>query len=96
MNAISPRGALCELEGSRRQLAEWLGEPISGFAYPYGDKDSSLCQLPKLVASAGYQYAVTLKRGAVSAASDVMSLQRDHVEGNWRVKDLSYFLGSRG
>jgi peptidoglycan/xylan/chitin deacetylase (PgdA/CDA1 family) len=92
LNRISVHGAACELNDSRRQLAEWLGEPVFGFAYPYGDVHSSLGVTSKWVASAGYEYAVTLNRGKVSSGSDAMLLQRDHAEGNWRASDLAYFL----
>jgi glycosyltransferase involved in cell wall biosynthesis/peptidoglycan/xylan/chitin deacetylase (PgdA/CDA1 family) len=92
LNRISEHGAARELNDSRRQLAEWLGEPVYGFAYPYGDVHSSLGVTSNWVASARYEYAVTLNRGAVSSDSDAMLLQRDHAEGNWRASDLAYFL----
>jgi Glycosyltransferase len=93
LNALSHRGAVCELEQSQRQLASWIGSPVTGFAYPYGDTHNNIGNVPEWVRLAGYDYAVTLKRGAVNGDSDPMLLPREHAEGNWRVKDLAYFLG---
>jgi peptidoglycan/xylan/chitin deacetylase (PgdA/CDA1 family) len=92
LNAISRALATRELEESRVRLATWLdAEPI-GFAYPYGDLDSSVGEPPEWVAAAGYRYAVTLRRGAIHAGTDLMRLPREHAEGRWRVRDLQYFL----
>ena len=92
LNAISCTLAARELEGSRARLAAWLKEEPVGFAYPYGDFNSSVGEPPEWVATAGYRYAVTLRRGAVHAGTDPMRLPREHAEGHWRVRDLRYFL----
>jgi glycosyltransferase involved in cell wall biosynthesis/peptidoglycan/xylan/chitin deacetylase (PgdA/CDA1 family) len=92
LNAVSPTLAVCELEGSRARLADWLEEEPVGFAYPYGNFNSSLGEPPEWVAAAGYGYAVTLRRGAVHAGTNPMRLPREHAEGHWRVRDLRYFL----
>ena len=92
LNAISRAVAATELETSRARLATWLGEEPAGFAYPYGDFDSSVGEPSDWVAAAGYQYAVTLQRGAVRAGTNPMLLPREHAEGHWRVRDLRYFL----
>jgi glycosyltransferase involved in cell wall biosynthesis/peptidoglycan/xylan/chitin deacetylase (PgdA/CDA1 family) len=92
MNAVSCVLGAAELESSRAQLAEWLGEEPAGFAYPYGEANSSVGEPPLWVAAAGYRYAVTSARGRVHAATDPMRLPREHVEGHWRLRDLRYFL----
>jgi glycosyltransferase involved in cell wall biosynthesis/peptidoglycan/xylan/chitin deacetylase (PgdA/CDA1 family) len=92
LNAVSRALAVRELEASRAQLASWLGEEPVGFAYPYGDFNSSVGEPPEWAAAAGYGYAVTLRRGAVHARTDPMRLPREHAEGHWRVRDLRYFL----
>jgi glycosyltransferase involved in cell wall biosynthesis/peptidoglycan/xylan/chitin deacetylase (PgdA/CDA1 family) len=93
LNALSQSTGNCELEESRGQLTSWLGESITGFAYPYGATKSQLGNVAEWVSAAGYEYAVTLKRGAVKSDSNLMLLPREHAEGNWRVDDLAYFLG---
>jgi len=92
LNAVSRTLAARELEGSRARLAAWLEQEPVGFAYPYGDFNSSVGEPPDWVAAAGYGYAVTLRRGAVHARTDPMRLPREHAEGHWRVRDLRYFL----
>ena len=92
LTAVSHLRATRELGVSRSRLAEWLGEPVAGFAYPYGHADGNLGKISDWVASAGYEYAVTTQRGAVRAESNSMQLEREHAEGKWRVKDLAYFL----
>jgi glycosyltransferase involved in cell wall biosynthesis/peptidoglycan/xylan/chitin deacetylase (PgdA/CDA1 family) len=92
LNAVSRALAASELEKSRAQLTTWLGTAPIGFAYPYGDFDSSVGEPPRWAAAAGYRYAVTTRRGAVNAGADLMRLPREHVEGYWRVRDLRYFL----
>jgi hypothetical protein len=77
---------------SMKQIEEWTGKAPAGFAYPYGDLRSSLGQPAEWVRGAGYRYAVTLRRGPVTEQSDRFQVPRDHVEGNWRLKDLRYFL----
>src|SRR5262249_29712128 len=92
LNAVSRALAGTELEASRERLTTWLGEKPVGFAYPYGDCESSLGKPSDWVAAAGYDYAVTLRRGVVHAKTDPMRLPREHAEGHWRVRDLRYFL----
>ena len=92
MNATSRALAASELTESRAQLAAWLGAVPTGFAYPYGHFDSPIGEPAQWTVEAGYNYAVTLRRGPVLAGSDLMRLSRDHVEGRWEVNDLIYFL----
>jgi peptidoglycan/xylan/chitin deacetylase (PgdA/CDA1 family) len=66
-----------EIEGSRADLREWLGETPTGFSYPFGipgvDFDATT---RRLVADAGFRYAVANRPGAVSASSDPYALPR--------------------
>jgi peptidoglycan/xylan/chitin deacetylase (PgdA/CDA1 family) len=94
LGAVTRKVAEKELNLSRRRIYEWTGkEPIS-FAYPYGDLRSSIGYPPDWVQGTGYGNAVTLNRGLVTNSSDPFILPRDHAEGNWSVRDLSYFLFS--
>jgi peptidoglycan/xylan/chitin deacetylase (PgdA/CDA1 family) len=66
-----------EIEGSRTDLCDWLGQPPSGFSYPFGvpgvDFDATT---RRLVAEAGFRHAVANHPGAVSARSDPYALPR--------------------
>jgi peptidoglycan/xylan/chitin deacetylase (PgdA/CDA1 family) len=92
LSFLSRRTAHHELTLSLRQIADWTGKSPVGFAYPYGDTASSLGHPPDWVRDADYQYAVTLRRGTITETSDRFLIPRDHVEGNWRLSDLRYFL----
>jgi peptidoglycan/xylan/chitin deacetylase (PgdA/CDA1 family) len=69
-----------EIEGSRDDLCDWLGSAPSGFAYPFGiagvDFDETTS---RLVADAGFDYAVVNQAGAVDARSDRFALPRHFV-----------------
>jgi peptidoglycan/xylan/chitin deacetylase (PgdA/CDA1 family) len=66
-----------EIEGSRADLCDWLGDTPSGFSYPYGipgvDFDATT---RRLVADAGFRYAVANHPGVVGADSDPYALPR--------------------
>ena len=58
--ALDDESAAAEIGGSRRELAERLGRPVSAFAYPaglYGERER------RLVAEAGYAAAVSCEPG---------------------------------
>ena len=94
LSFLSQQAAHRELTLSMRQIEEWTGSSPAGFAYPYGDLSSSLGQPAEWVRGAGYRYAVTLRRGPITTQGDRFQIPRDHVEGNWRLSDLRYFLFS--
>jgi peptidoglycan/xylan/chitin deacetylase (PgdA/CDA1 family) len=81
-----------ELTLSKAHIAHWTGKEAVGFAYPYGHVASTLGHPPEWVQTAGYKYAVTLKRGPVEKSSPPFLLPREHAEGNWPWWELSYFL----
>jgi glycosyltransferase involved in cell wall biosynthesis/peptidoglycan/xylan/chitin deacetylase (PgdA/CDA1 family) len=81
-----------ELTLSKSLIAHWTGKEPVGFAYPYGHVASTQGHPPKWVQAAGYEYAVTLKRGPVEKSSNPFLLPREHAEGNWPWWELSYFL----
>ncbi len=66
-----------EILASRDMLASRIGTKVSGFSYPYTQRDQSVRQA---VASAGYQYAVVGRRPA-SAAYDAYEIPRIEVLG---------------
>lgn len=92
ISSVSEETARNELVRSRMQLQEWLGFAPTGFAYPYGDVLNPLGAPEKWLTDAGYQYGVTMCRGDVRKAKSAMLLPRDHVEGDWPLHHLRYFL----
>jgi peptidoglycan/xylan/chitin deacetylase (PgdA/CDA1 family) len=94
LSFLSRQAAHRELTLSMRQIAEWTGKIPTGFAYPYGVLSSSVGQPSEWVRDTDYRYAVTLRRGLITEQTDRYQIPRDHVEGNWRLRDLRYFLFS--
>jgi len=81
-----------ELVWSGECITRWTGLHPEGFAYPYGHTSSTLGDPTAWVRQAGYKYGLTLHRGAVGSKSNPLLLPREHVEGNWSIHDLRYFL----
>jgi peptidoglycan/xylan/chitin deacetylase (PgdA/CDA1 family) len=74
----SPQRRSEELEGSRADLARWLGTtPPAGLAYPFGipgaDVDGATT---RAAAEAGFDHAVVIAAGTVTARSDQLALPR--------------------
>jgi peptidoglycan/xylan/chitin deacetylase (PgdA/CDA1 family) len=66
-----------EIEQSRADLCDWLGSAPIGFSYPFGIPGVDLhASTRRLVAAAGFRYAVANQDGAVSARSDPYALSR--------------------
>lgn len=73
MSKMPSSEAFKELIDSRERLADLLGEPPMGFAYPDGDFDDELVALVK---RAGYSYAVTAGGAVCTSADDVFMIPR--------------------
>jgi peptidoglycan/xylan/chitin deacetylase (PgdA/CDA1 family) len=66
-----------EIERSRDDLCDWLGAAPLGFSYPFGIPDVDFhASTRRLVADAGFRYAVANQDGAISAGSDPYALPR--------------------
>lgn len=62
-----------EVAGSKRTLEEWLGRPVTGFAYPYGAHDE---RTVSIVREAGLAYACACTYRSVWSRSDRFALPR--------------------
>ncbi|MCA1925387.1 MAG: polysaccharide deacetylase family protein [Thiobacillus sp.] len=62
-----------ELAGSRRQLEDALGQPVTSFAYPYGAWDA---RCANAVAATGYAAACTTRTGWALRDGDPYRLRR--------------------
>jgi peptidoglycan/xylan/chitin deacetylase (PgdA/CDA1 family) len=83
-----------EIEGSRADLRDWLGSAPSGFAYPFGIEGVDFDDTTRrLVADAGFDYAVVNHAGAVHARSDRFALPRHYVP-DLAGEDFERWLGA--
>ena len=65
-----------EVAGSKAQLEQWLGRPVTGFAYPYGQYDATSV---RAVREAGYLHACACGSHAAWRGSDPYLLPRIEV-----------------
>jgi len=79
--AISRREAQYQLEQSRARLEDEIGQPVTGFAYPYGTVRDYNHETARLVADAGYRWAVTGLSGITNHRSNPFALRRTKLEG---------------
>ncbi|WP_044366963.1 polysaccharide deacetylase family protein [Vibrio fluvialis] len=72
---------------NKEQLEQLIGQPLSSFAYPYGDHNQTS---KKLVAEAGYDFAVATNSGPLAIHEDRYQIRRiaifpkTDVLGLWR------------
>ena len=74
-----------EVKESKRQIENWLGKPVNGFAYPYGNYNTVTQTLLK---EAGFQYAVSTESKLVTLEDDPFALPRIQVK-NWCVYEFA-------
>ena len=76
LSRLSQRDLKAELAGSKDDLEAHLQAPADFFCYPYGDYDSRTVEAVK---EAGYNLAVTTKRGLVRKGSDPFQVRRSFI-----------------
>lgn len=74
-----------EVRESKRQIEAWVGKPVDGFAYPYGNYSE---QTQTLLRESGFSYAVSTEPKAVTSEDDLFALPRIHVK-NWCVYEFA-------
>jgi Polysaccharide deacetylase len=79
-----------EVEGSRSDLAERLGEPIRAFAYPYGRIDTTTAAA---VSRAGFETACGIERGLNYPGTPLHELRRAPIDGH--ISTLRFVLAVR-
>ncbi len=92
ISIMTAEQAVESLALSRKTITEWTGRETSGFAYPYGIAGNVFGSVAQWLRNTGYKYAVTLQRDPVSSETYPYLVPRDHVEGNWPVRNLRFFL----
>ncbi len=74
-----------EVRESKRQIETWLGKPVKGFAYPYGNYNAVT---QTLLREAGFEYAVSTEQKLVTAKDDRFALPRIQIK-NWCVYEFA-------
>ena len=77
LTQIPPEEARAEIAGSKHQLEDLLGAPVTSFAYPKGRVNETV---RALVGEAGFQRAVTTREAFVGAGPDWLMLPRVSAE----------------
>lgn len=78
-----------EITDSKRQLEDWLGRPVTSFAYPYGLPGTSYTSATAaLVRAAGYAGACAVWVDVVRRPTDRFQLPRLNVPAHWSGDDL--------
>jgi peptidoglycan/xylan/chitin deacetylase (PgdA/CDA1 family) len=81
----TPRDQAFEVQESKGQIEKWLGKPVNGFAYPYGNYNETTQLILK---DAGFKYAVSTESKPVTADDDPFALPRIQVK-NWCVYEFA-------
>jgi peptidoglycan/xylan/chitin deacetylase (PgdA/CDA1 family) len=82
-----------ELAQSRSALHERLGVEIAHFCPPFGDAARFDQRVSTTAQATGYRSCATSLRGVNRSPGDVWALRRHHLEADWPLGDVRYFLG---
>ncbi len=89
---LDPGEAQQEAGRSRHYLEEKLGQPVTGFAYPFGTLADFNDQSVQMLHGQGYQWAFTSQHGAIARSrAEALTLPRIKVEGGeglWMFQQL--------
>lgn len=80
-----PMDQAYEIQESKRQLESWLGKPVNGFAYPYGNYSEVTQQI---IRESGFRYAVSTEAKPATEEDDPYALPRIQVK-NWSVYEFA-------
>ncbi len=86
LTAIEAGRAREEIEGSRADLEDRLGQPIAAFSYPYGKYDATI---EEVVKERGFAGACTVREGPNDPATSPWALRRIEIYGT---DSLAYFI----
>jgi peptidoglycan/xylan/chitin deacetylase (PgdA/CDA1 family) len=93
---LSCEEAMSELVGSRERIAEELGRRPRFFAFPYGDETSAGSRDFELAAEAGFEAAVTTRKGMIFPAhrNYLTALPRVSLNGSFQKRRYADVLMS--
>jgi peptidoglycan/xylan/chitin deacetylase (PgdA/CDA1 family) len=73
LDVIPRLAAAAEIAACKTELEDWIGRPVTAFAYPYG---LSTPTVRALVRRAGYTSAAAVREGFSSSADDLFAIAR--------------------
>ncbi len=88
---LSRKMQRAEIEGSRKELEQILGEPVRLFAYPYGSADAFNQDNLDIVRELGFDAGIANLQGDLDENSDLYALPRRLVR-NWSKETFSKWM----
>lgn len=85
LTGISPTQVVSEAACSRAILQRELGEPVSAFAYPYGDEDPVV---QHLIGACGYTFGLTCRLARAGLWESLLALPRIEIWGSDSFRDF--------
>lgn len=82
---LPPEESADEVERSRRDLEEVLGEPVATFAYPYGELDEEAVEI---VGRAGFSGACTTQTRIARPGDDPLRIPRLEIMGSDSIRNF--------
>ena len=90
LRAVDDRRAALEIEGSKRELEERLGRPVTALCYPaglFGERERALAS------EAGYRVAVSCEPGINRPETDRFALRRRQIDSRDTLLDFRAKVG---
>ncbi len=81
-----------EILGSKTQLEEILGSPVTTFAYPYGSRYDYTKETAAIIQEAGFDCACSTTADVIFKNADRFELPRVYV-GNWPAEEFARRMG---
>ncbi len=85
MRGLTPAEVVREGARSRAILEERLGQPVTAFAYPYGQVDSVI---QHLLGACGYVFGLSCRPGSAGFRESPLALPRIEVAGYHALGDF--------
>ncbi|MGP0093337.1 MAG: polysaccharide deacetylase family protein [Xanthobacteraceae bacterium] len=92
LDTIPAAEARAEIEGSKRDLEDRLGEPVTSFAYPFGFYSK---RVREMVIAAGFTSACAVRYGSSPLHDDRFALARHIARHDASAEDIGAILAGR-
>jgi len=92
LSQLSASSQRDEILGSKVQLEEILGSPVTSFAYPYGSQSDYTKETVAIIQEGGFDCACSTIAHGVSKQADRFELPRVYV-GNWSADEFARKMG---
>ncbi|MBI1818395.1 MAG: polysaccharide deacetylase family protein [Deltaproteobacteria bacterium] len=97
LSTLAPDAQRAEIAGSKHQLEQWLGRPVTSFAYPYGGALAFNATSVTAARAAGFTSACVLDARRARRGADPFRLSRVMVSGTrkWTGDQFARWLQTR-